>query len=247
MKLITLNIWGGILHEPLLSFIKEQSKTVDIFCFQEDFNNPPGIFSKVTTKKPRMQIHSEIEAILPEFNSYIHPVQDGEESQSIFVRKTISINKVDEVFVYRWKNAMEGIDSSTYGVNLEYFQFIINNKHFTVCNLHGHWTPRFKGDSPARLEQSHNIKKFFDGVEGAKILCGDFNVSPNTQSMNILEENMRNLVKEYNVTSTRSSYYDKGVDKFADYILISPEVIVKDFKVLPEEVSDHLSLYFEFE
>lgn len=57
---------------------------------------------------------------------------------------------------------------------------------------------------------------------------------------------MRNLVKKYHVTSTRSQLYTKP-DKFADYILTSPEVIVEEFKVLAEELSDHLPLLLTFQ
>ncbi len=39
------------------------------------------------------------------------------------------------------------------------------------------------------------------------ILCGDFNLMPDTKSIEILETGMQNLVKNYNVTSTRSSFY----------------------------------------
>ena len=67
-----------------------------------------------------------------------------------------------------------------------------------------------------------------------------------TESMKVLEKGMRNLVKDYGVTSTRSHFYKKR-GKFADYILVSPEVEVKDFKVLQESVSDHLPLYLEFD
>jgi endonuclease/exonuclease/phosphatase family metal-dependent hydrolase len=82
-------------------------------------------------------------------------------------------------------------------------------------------------------------------MSGAKILCGDFNLLPDTDSLAILEQGMRNLVKEYRVTSTRSQFYEKP-DRFADYILVSPEVIVEDFQVLDEAVSDHLPLLLEF-
>lgn len=36
-------------------------------------------------------------------------------------------------------------------------------------------------------------------------------------------------------------------DKFADYNLVSPEVIVEDFKVLDEGVPDHLPLLLTFQ
>ena len=56
---------------------------------------------------------------------------------------------------------------------------------------------------------------------------------------------MRNLVKEYEITSTRTSFYKKSEDKHADYIFVSNGIEVKDFRVLPEEVSDHSALYLE--
>ena len=116
-----------------------------------------------------------------------------------------------------------------------------------VCNLHGHWTPNFKGDSPARLEQSKNIKKLLDSFEGAKVLCGDFNVDPDTKSMEILETSMKNLVKEYKVTTTRSPLYKKEGAPICDYILVSPDIQVKKFEAIQDAVSDHLPLCLEFE
>lgn len=248
MKLITLNIWRGSVFEPLLDFVKQQSAEVDIFCFQEVFNNPPGSPQKRTyNRKPRLTIYLELQKVLPGFTSYIHPVEEYDESQALFVKNTIVVDKVGDEFVYRHKNAMENGDLSTSGVNLEYISFTRNYKKYTVCNLHGHWESGGNGDSPARLEQSHNIKKFLGVVEGAKILCGDFNLSPNTRSMQIIEEGMRNLVKENDIVATRSSLHIKNGNKLVDYILVSPEVVVNDFRVLQDVVSDHLPLYVEFE
>jgi len=247
MRLITLNIWGGMIYDPLINFLKERAKNVDIFCFQEVFNNPPGVPSRVQTKKiPILNIYSDLKELLPEFNDHIHPTQEGEESLAMFIKNTLPIDIVGEIFVYRWKNAMEGNDASTYGINIEYFQTHQGDKKYTVCNLHGHWTPQYKGDNPARIEQSKNIKKFLDEIDGKKILCGDFNVAPETKSMDILEGSMKNLIKENGVTSTRSHYYP-GEIKFADYILVSPDIQVKEFKVLQDVVSDHLPLYLEFD
>ncbi len=35
--------------------------------------------------------------------------------------------------------------------------------------------------------------------------------------------------------------------RIADYALVSPDVAVVDFKVLPDEVSDHAAMYLDFE
>ena len=57
---------------------------------------------------------------------------------------------------------------------------------------------------------------------------------------------MKNLIKEYKVTTTRSHFYTKE-HKFADYILVSPEIEVKKFEVIQDVVSDHLPLMLEFD
>ena len=78
-------------------------------------------------------------------------------------------------------------------------------------------------------------------------MCGDFNLLPDTESIKILESSgLRSLIKEYNITSTRTSFYTKPA-KYADYILVTPGIEVKDFKVLTDEVSDHSPLFLEIE
>lgn len=244
MKLVSLNIWGGKVFDPLMDFFRRQAEDTDIFCLQEVFNNPSHIKSKVQHDK-KQDIYQDLEKILVNFYGYMAPSQEGEESLCMFIRKDFGVHEIADQYVYRWKNAMEGNDPSTYGINVQYIKFGKNKKNFMLGNLHGHWTPNFKGDNPARLEQSKNIKKLLDSFGGAKILCGDFNVAPDTKSMEILETSMRNLVKEYKVTTTRSHFYTKE-HRFADYIMVSPEIKVKDFRVLQDVVSDHLPLYLKF-
>jgi len=40
MKLITLNIWGGHMFNPLLEFIQAH-QDIDIFCLQEVYHQAP--------------------------------------------------------------------------------------------------------------------------------------------------------------------------------------------------------------
>lgn len=122
-----------------------------------------------------------------------------------------------------------------------------NLRDITVLNLHGLWQrDSKKKDTPERIEQSRKIKEFFNGHVCKKILCGDFNIVNDGNVMSILEDDMMNLIKHYNVVSTRSSHYPKEEEKFADYILVSKDVDVRDFRTLQEEVSDHLPLLLDF-
>jgi endonuclease/exonuclease/phosphatase family metal-dependent hydrolase len=103
-----------------------------------------------------------------------------------------------------------------------------------------------KSDSPERIAQSQKIRNFLDSIDKPKILCGDFNLRPDTESMKILEKGMNNLIQIYDITSTRTSLYDKE-EKFADYVLTSPDVVIKAFQKLFHEVSDHAPLLLEFD
>jgi len=46
------------------------------------------------------------------------------------------------------------------------------------------------------------------------------------------------------VSSTRTSFYTKP-EKHADYAFVTKGISVTDFKVLPDEVSDHAPLLIE--
>jgi endonuclease/exonuclease/phosphatase family metal-dependent hydrolase len=245
MKLITLNTWCGVIYEPLVEFVKKYSADVDIFCFQEVFNGALSI--RQDLGNVRADLFSDLQAILPDFNGYHAPTQENDDGLAIFIKKSFTVNKTGDIFVHRYLNAMMGEDGSTMGRNLQYLEFNHSNKIYTILNFHGMWAGAGVGkiDTEERILQSNKVREFFNESKGNRILCGDFNLGPNTKSIAILNEGNRNLVQEYKVTSTRSSVYTKPV-KFADYIITSPEVEVKDFKVLSDEVSDHLPLFIEF-
>lgn len=253
MKLICLNIWGGKVYEPLKEFMIKHSKDVDIFCLQEVFDNKPGIKSVLhdgAHAKVKYDIFSDIKSWLEDHRGYIHPRQDNEESNAFFIRKNINLEKIDEVYLHGSRNSMGYTNREEFPVifpvNMEYLTFVKNEKKYLTCNLHGHWTHDGKKDNPVRLEQSRKILDFLKNVNGAKIICGDFNLLPDTQSIKMLENSgLRNLVKEFNITSTRSPLY-KGSTPFADYCFVSPDVKVKDFQVLQDVVSDHSPLYLKF-
>ena len=61
---------------------------------------------------------------------------------------------------------------------------------------------------------------------------------------------MRDLVKESGVGSTRTPLYrhyqNPAEPNFADYILTSQDIDIKNFAVLPDVVSDHAALCVEF-
>ncbi len=81
MKLITLNLWGGIVYEPQMEFIKKHSVDTDIFCFQEMvFGENPKFTPDL---KARENLFNEIKQRLPDFTAfqYISPSDKFEREQ----------------------------------------------------------------------------------------------------------------------------------------------------------------------
>lgn len=252
MKLITLNLWGGKVYHPLLQFIESYASDIDIFCFQEVLFGSEPRFTPIN--KARENIFQEILQLLKDFEpvKYISPSEHfAHESitfgvgQSIFLKRPMEIKDNGGFHCYdKMPENTEGGGKAT--GNLQWVDVSNGAEVFTIANLHGIWIKDTKkADCPARITQSKKIKNFLDSKNNKKILCGDFNLIPNGESMRILNQGMVNLVKEYNIQSTRSSYYKKDI-KFADYVLVSPNIEVSDFAVLQDEVSDHLPLFLQF-
>ncbi len=242
MKLITLNTWGGRVKEPLTGFI-EKYKDIDIFCFQEIYDNAEEVM-KDHYSEDCFNIFSDLKELLPNHNAFFRPVLQGVYGLAIFIKKEISLLEEGELFIHQ--SDSQRVTDGHHSRNLQWVKFNLNNERYTIMNVHGLWNGKGKTDTAERIAQSNIIKEFSDKAEGKKILAGDFNLNPDTESVSILEKDMRNLIKEYGVTSTRTSLYEKP-GKFADYIFTSPEIKVNDFKVLPDEVSDHSALYLEIE
>jgi endonuclease/exonuclease/phosphatase family metal-dependent hydrolase len=167
-----------------------------------------------------------------------------------YTNKSNLILEQGDVFVYKNRRDRQVATSGKHSRNIQYIKFKMNDKLITVINFHGLWNGLGKGDSEDRIKQSENIIKFMEAVraEGSEIiLAGDFNLTPDTQSLKMLEEfGLRNLIREYKITSTRTEFYTKA-EKYADYILVSSGVKINEFKVMQDEVSDHAPLYLNFD
>ena len=241
---MSLNTWGAKLHEPFREFIERERDNTDIFCFQEIFDN--AVNARNVLGDIDIDTFKTLQTLLPEHQGYYAPSQVNDEGLAIFIKPWIEPKQIGDLFVYRHLNAMEGNDGTTIGRNIQYLQFSHEGRDYTIINFHGLWNGGGKTDSPERLSQSRNVRKFMDGLTSRRnILIGDFNLEPQTESVAILEEGMRNLIKEFGVTSTRTKYYDKPV-KFADYAIVSNDLEVIDFAVMPDEASDHSPLLLEF-
>lgn len=241
MKLITLNIWGGHVRDPLLQFIKDY-RDIDIFCLQEVYHNASNVIS-TEDRKVSLNIFSELQSLLPEHQAFFRPAVDNVFGLSMFVKKEVEIVGEGEVSIH--DNPNYPGRGPTHSRILQWLKCRVDTEEFSVLNVHGLWNGKGKTDTEERLAQSYKIRQFMDGIDGYKIVCGDFNLRPDTESLKIIEKGMNNLIQTYKVQSTRTSFYSKE-ERFADYIFTSPEIKVNTFDVLKEEVSDHAALLVDF-
>lgn len=260
MKLISLNVWRGRIFDPLIRFTKQHSLNTDIFCFQEmqDTNSNVKQYKGIRTN-----LLSEIKSILPQFQIYHFPSAGGFDNNAdpvnfdltfgitIFIKNSIKVSKNENYFVNKksdHKNLQK--DFSNLPVPLQYINFYFEDKSFSLFNFHGIPFPGNKLDTNERLADTKKVKEIINSKPGAKILVGDFNLLPETQSIKIFESYLKNLIKEYKIQRTRSKlspfFGMKGFQKFADYIFVSRDINIKNFEVPRVDISDHLPLILEF-
>jgi endonuclease/exonuclease/phosphatase family metal-dependent hydrolase len=78
------------------------------------------------------------------------------------------------------------------------------------------------------------------------VVCGDLNVLPDSRLFQVLGQfGLSDLVTSRGFTDTRTSFYKKP-ERYADYMLVTPDVRVLSFDVVREpEVSDHCPLLLD--
>ncbi len=255
MKLISLNTWGATQGQIFFDYVKEQAKTTDIFCFQEIFSAQEP--SPKLSSGARCFLFQELVTLLPGFKGYFAPRSQGcdftgkvdfalEYGLAVFVKDHL---EQPEHFI---TNLLEDDQEPTIErkVIAQIIKFKIHNNSLSVINYHGPAQPGHKLDTPLRLACSKFLKGVWEKANSNhKILCGDFNLMPATESIKILEGCGKNLISVFNIQNTRNEiswakYQNR--QSFADFTFVSSLVKVKDFTVPYNLVSDHLPMELEF-
>lgn len=255
MNILTLNIWGGRAgKECVLEFFERQKDSIDVFCLQEiwkdKYEDLEGVMAggrPVDHSQLMYRALQDISEVLTEHDAYFRPHYRENYGLCMFVRKGLPILEEGEVFVHEYKG-YEPLPEKEIGFHARNVQFVTlehRGSALTVMNFHGLWNGQGKSDTESRMLQSKRIVEFLRSVGNPYILCGDFNLTPDTESLRKIEqEGLTNLISAYGITSTRTSIYTKP-ERYADYVFVSPGVEVTNFEVLPDEISDHAPLLLQ--
>lgn len=272
LKILSLNVWGGRLHAPLLRYLGECD--ADILCLQEvtrTFRLPGGraeisswlVYRDDGIELPqRSDLFGEIAAALPGHDGLFMPASrgvlwDGDQAVmsqfglATFIRKSLPLLGQSQGFVHGAFSA-NGWGEHPRARNAHVFRVhdYAAGFTFTVAQMHGLRDPAGKGDTPERAAQVEALIRLIGQVRPAGerlVVCGDFNVLPDSATLAALARiGLADLVTGRGHTDTRTSWYRKP-GRFADYMLVSDNVAVAQFDAVAEpEVSDHRALELLF-
>lgn len=250
MKLISLNSWGGRITRPLFDYIKQNTDSVDVFCFQEVLKGGIGKTSRYELKS----VYEDISKILVNYTGYFFEYgEGGYYSESIkglgfeygiacFVKKNLKQSFGGGVTLYdlekKWNDYSGKFAAGA--------SFVVLVEDYVITNVHGLWQGGIKKDTEAKIEQSKHIIDLAKMFEGKKIICGDFNLLPDTKAIQMLRDGYTDLIQKYNIKDTRGSLYTKEL-RYSDYMFSDKGIVVRNFAVPNTSVSDHLPLVIEFD
>lgn len=207
IKFITLNLWeGGKLFDSVVSFIKKENP--DIIAMQEVRNG----------KDPNLERRFRTFGVFREDLGYPYSVfspaflnttsaGNVDEGNAILSRFPIIHDKVT------FLNSQYGEFNSEYSKHFELIPAILQhaviefeNLKLNIFNAHGIWGLDGR-DNERRLKVSKIIVDEIKDKENI-ILAGDFNLSPNTKTIQNIEEYLENVFKNELRSTFNMKYKD---------------------------------------
>jgi endonuclease/exonuclease/phosphatase family metal-dependent hydrolase len=266
MKLLSLNV---AVFEPnnsqLVKFLSEQNP--DILCLQEvagkvdAFANPEFIskdFIDKATKELKYSLFNPTWMVKDfhmtnfhkkanydfDFGGYLEAGNYLRTKFEIYEKSSVFVTKNTEAKVTDWSTWIQNQAKAVQVVDLE----LPDNKKLRVLNYHGIWTKEKLGNAET-LKACKQILDLAKAVQGPTIIAGDFNLFPDTPSMQVFYKDFISLVDTYKIKTTRPSSNELSNLKrnVVDFVMVTPDIKVNSFEVLDSDVSDHLPLILDFE
>lgn len=252
IKFISLNIFeGGLLFDNIHNFLDKEQP--DIITFQEVNNGAdPNL-------QPNLRSIQELKKMLPEYDYFFAPeillrYPEGKIDIGNAIFSKYPITKEKTVFLNvsygEYDTVPIGGDFSKHPKNMQCCEIRVNGQTLYVGNLHGIWG--LDGvDNEDRLRMSDLIVKEVKDKKNV-ILAGDFNLKPNTKTIQKIEEHLTNVFE--GELETTFNLERKDLERFPGYatavvdmIFTSQDLTVTKHTCPKVDVSDHLPLIIEVE
>lgn len=242
MKIMSLNMWQGRLERVLLKHL--EASGVDFACMQEAVQYDGQSLGLISSHR---KVGSSL-GLDEQFFSKIISSKLGDKELA-FGNATFSnipFVQTNTIFTRGTYNSDFNLDKDDY--NIRAFQHAlveINGRKLHILNHHGHHIHAHKLGDDETMRQVKQILEYIKHLEGSVILCGDFNLSPESDSIKLIDEKLINLSVEYKLSTTRSKLTHKN--EVCDYIFVSNDVKVNSFVMDDAIISDHNALILDFD
>lgn len=235
-------MWQGRLERVLLKHLEKSD--VDFACMQEaiDYDGwALGILSSYHNAGKSMGLSEEF------FSKIISSkLGDKELAFGNVIYSNVPFTQTSTIFTRGEYKKDFNFDEDDYNIRaFQHVQVEINGKKLNLLNHHGHHIDSHKNGDDETMRQVKQILDYIKQLQGAIILCGDFNLAPESDSIKLIDERLVNLPVEYGLKTTRSKLTYK--DEVCDYIFVSHDVKVNSFVMDETIISDHNALILDFD
>ncbi len=243
MKILQLNIWGGKLENQIANLLK--SENADVVCLQEVVSVSGGkSFFFLDLEETQRECSYEFAHFTPS-HSFRYMQRTAHWGSAILSRQPFLSTKDN----YIHTAPIEDFDflhnvRPNAGRALQHVTVEHGGKLLNVLSHHGYHNPEHKNGDEETMRQCGMIVDYIKKLEGPVVLCGDFNLVPDSPSLEQINKILVNHVKKRGILTTRTLLTHKT--EACDYIFTSPDIEVKNFQVLDDIVSDHKALTVEF-
>jgi len=241
MKILQLNIWGGKLGKQIIDLLNRED--ADIVCLQEVNQLEGGknfLFEDLDGLKQKTGY--AFSSFHPELG-YKFMSRTAKMGLAIFSKKPFL--ETDEIFTrLKYTENFDLLDGDYNVRSLQRVTVDNNGSKLHVLNHHGHHVHGHKDGDEETLRQCQMIADYVSGLTEPVVLCGDFNLSSDSESLGLINKKLVNYIKDKKIISTRTHLTDKL--EACDYIFTTPDIKVTTFQVLDDVVSDHKALVIEF-
>lgn len=249
LRILQLNVNGLMWKENLRQYLENRS--YDILNFQETV----GKDTKVGNIDSSDDSVEELQKMLgPNFHPYIAKNNIVTSSptayfgMATFVKADLPVIRHENIFLHKrttpFPSDSQAFDEKARSVLA--IQIATDTTPIWILQTHFIWSPTPE-DTPRKLAAGKILLDFISTLKTPFIFTGDMNVDNNSQVIKSLEKYGHNLIKEYHITNTLDPKNHKLFEKIpqglaVDYIFVGPKITVKEFKLTPEGLSDHLGL-----
>lgn len=226
IRVVSLNIWHGAQGDKLADYLLSQVNKTDVFCFQEsDGRDAELVFDRVFGGRDDFRMVTQDKA---SHGGLYYSLRTYVRNSLTIVGHSVAIDQLGD----------EGLALKV--------DLLAGQSPLSITSVHGAPYPGHKLDTKERIRQSELIIEANKGV-GPHIICGDFNLDPDTESTSLFDvSRYQSLIEDYSIETTRNNLawgrFPGNKQLFADYAFASPDLKITSFRVPNNQASDHLPL-----